>query len=155
VLSLLRLLPCLRALLAAGICFLPLAASADTRLHVEFTDQGDCRVTTTGPAGRSAVRYPRQSAEWRCAVTTVRDAGPVDLEVAAPSGAERPSSSFPQLSWSDEGGRWIGRARLPSAPSFVRLAPAGTSRERWLDASVLAAAAVAMLWSLAVARGRA
>jgi hypothetical protein len=131
------------------------ALHADTRLRVEFTDQGDCSVTTSGPTGRSAVRYPPHSADWRCAVTTVRDAGPIDLEVVAPPGVERPSSSFPQLSWRDEDGRWIGRSRLPAPPSFVRLTPAGSSRERWLDASLVAAAAVAMLWSLAVARGRA
>ncbi|MGH9332116.1 MAG: hypothetical protein ACRD09_16865 [Vicinamibacterales bacterium] len=49
----------------------------------------------------------------------------------------------------------MGRARLSSPPSFVRLVPAGSARERWLDVSVLAAAAVATLWSLVVARGRA
>jgi hypothetical protein len=129
--------------------------TADTRLRVEFTDKGDCSVVTSGPTGRSAVRYPRQSAEWRCAVTSVRDAGVVDLEVVAPPGAGRPASSFPQLQWIEENGRWTGRSRVPSPPAFVRLVPAGSARERWLDASVLAAAAIATIWSLAFARGRA
>ncbi|MGH9315188.1 MAG: hypothetical protein ACRD1S_18540 [Vicinamibacterales bacterium] len=88
-------------------------------------------------------------------MTTVGGAGAVDLEVVTPPGAERPASSFPQLAWSQENGRWVGRARLSSPPSFVRLVPAGSARERWLDVSVLAAAAVATLWSLVVARGRA
>jgi hypothetical protein len=122
---------------------------------VEFTDKGDCSVVTVGAIGRSAVRYPRQSAEWRCAVTLVGGAGAVELEVVAPPGAGRPASSFPQLKWTEEDGRWEGRARLPSPPSFVRLVPAGSARERWLDVSVLAAAAIATIWSLAFARRRA
>jgi len=142
---------CLRVLLTLLLSFAPAIVGADTRLRVEFTDTGDCSVTTSGPSGRSHVRYPRQMADWRCAVTTVRDTGPVDLEVVAPPGAERPAASFPQLAWSEENGRWVGRARLPSLPSFVRLVPAGSARERWLDVSVLAAAAVATLWSLVVA----
>lgn len=144
----------LRVLLILVFTFAPLIALADTRLRVEFTDTGDCSVVTTGPVGRSAVRYPRQSAEWRCAVTSVGDAGPVDLEVVAPPGAGRPASSFPQLTWTEEDSRWMGRARVPSPPAFVRLVPAGSARERWLDASVLVAAAVATIWSLAFARGR-
>lgn len=94
-------------------------------------------------------------AEWRCAVTSVGGAGAVELEVVAPPGAERPASSFPQLKWTEGDGRWEGRARLPSPPSFVRLVPAGSARERWLDVSVLAAAAIATIWSLAFARRRA
>jgi len=133
----------------------PVVAIADTRLRVEFTDTGDCSVVTVGATGRSAVRYPRQSAEWRCAVTSVDGAGAVELEVVAPPGAARPASSFPQLKWTEVKGRWEGRARLPAPPSFVRLVPAGSARERWLDASVLAAAAIATIWSLAFARGRA
>jgi hypothetical protein len=129
--------------------------SAETRLRVEFTDQGDCSVTTSGPMGRSAVRYPRQSADWRCAVTSVSGAGAVALEVVAPPGADRPAVSFPQLMWREEGGRWVGRNELPALPAFVRLVPAGSAHERWLDITVLAAAAAATLWSLAVARGRA
>jgi hypothetical protein len=150
----LRALPGLRVLLTLGICLLALTVSADTRLRVELTDTGDCSVTTNGPSGRSHVRYPRSTADWRCAVTTVADAGVVELEVVAPPGADRPASSFPQLAWHEEAGRWIGRARLPSPPAFVRLAPSG-SRERWLDGAALAAAALATLWSLGVARGRA
>jgi hypothetical protein len=135
------------------LALMPVAAGAETRLRVEFTDKGDCSVVTTGPIGRSAVRYPRQSAEFRCAVTSVGDAGAVDLEVVAPPGAGRPASSFPQLTWTAENGRWTGRARVPSPPAFVRLVPSGSARERWLDVSVLVAAAAATLWSLAFARG--
>jgi hypothetical protein len=131
----------------------PAFVFADTRLRVEFTDKGDCSVVTAGPSGRSAVRYPRQSAEFRCAVTSVGDPGAVDLEVVAPPGAGRPASSFPQLTWTEENGRWTGRARVPSPPAFVRLVPFGSARERWLDATVLVAAAAATLWSLAFARG--
>jgi hypothetical protein len=131
------------------------SVTADTRLRVEFTDTGDCSVVTSGPTGRSAVRYPRQLAEWRCAVTTVGDAGAVDLEVVAPPGVARPASSFPQLTWTEENGRWMGRAHLPSPPAFVRVVPSGSARERWLDASVLLAAAAATIWSLAFARRRA
>jgi hypothetical protein len=90
----------------------------------------------------------------RCAVTAVGGSEPVDLEIVAPPGAGRPASSFPRASWSEEQGRWIGRARLPSPPSFVRIVPSGSSRETWLDIAVLAAAAVAMMWSLTIA-GRA
>jgi hypothetical protein len=128
--------------------------TADTRLRVELTDRDDCVVTTNGPSGRSHVRYPRHVAEWRCAVTTVRDAGVVDLEVVAPPGAGRPASSFPQLTWREETARWVGRARLPAAPAFVRIVQAGGTRERWLDLAVAAAALAAALWSLAVARGQ-
>jgi hypothetical protein len=145
----------LTLLLTVFFAFAPVVATADTRLRVEFTDKGDCSVVTTGPVGRSAVRYPRQSAEWRCAVTSVGDAGAVDLEVVAPPGAGRPASSFPQLRWTEDNGRWMGRARVPSPPAFVRLVPAGSARERWLDVSVLLAAAAATIWSLAFARGRA
>jgi hypothetical protein len=127
---------------------------ADTRLRVELTDQGDCSVTTNSAAGRSHVRYPRQRADWRCAVTAVGGSEPVDLEIVAPPGAGRPASSFPRATWSEEQGRWIGRARLPSPPSFVRIVPSGSSREAWLDIAVLAAAAAAMMWSLSIA-GRA
>jgi hypothetical protein len=143
--------------IALTLCFgvIPEPATADTRLRVEFTDKGDCSVVTVGATGRSAVRYPRQAAEWRCAVTSVGGVGAVELEVVAPPGAERPASSFPQLKWTEVNGRWEGRARLPAPPSFVRLVPAGSARERWLDVSVLAAAAVATIWSLAFARGRA
>jgi hypothetical protein len=137
------------------LILLSASLAADTRLRVEFTEKGDCSVITMGPTGRSSVRYPRLSADWRCAVTSVGDAAAVDLEVVAPAGGERPASSFPQLAWTEENGRWVGRAPLPSPPSFVRLVPAGSARERWLDASVLAAAAAATLWALAVARGRA
>jgi hypothetical protein len=151
----LRALPCLRVLLTLLLALVPVVGSADTRLRVEFTDKGDCSVVTIGSIGRSAVRYPRQSAEWRCAVTSVGDAGAVDLEVVAPPGAGRPASSFPQLKWMEENGRQVGRARMPSPPAFVRLVPAGSTRERWLDASVLLAAVAAILSSLAFARGRA
>jgi hypothetical protein len=146
---------CNAGILTLVLALAPVVATADSRLRVEFTDTGDCSVVTTGPVGRSAVRYPRQSAEWRCAVTSVGDAGAVDLEVVAPPGAGRPASSFPQLTWAEENGRWIGRSRVPSPPAFVRLVPAGSGRERWLDLSVLVAAAAATLWSLAFARGRA
>jgi len=99
------------------------------------------------------VRYPRQTADWRCAVPGLGSADRVDLEVVAPAGAERPASSFPQLAWQHDAGRWVGRARLPAAPAFVRLVPGGSRRERWLDLIVAAAAVAAALWSLAVARG--
>jgi hypothetical protein len=127
---------------------------AQTRLRVELTDQGDCSVTTNSAAGRSHVRYPRQRADWRCAVTAVGGSEAVDLEIVAPPGAGRPAASFPRATWSEEQGRWIGRARLPSPPSVVRIVPSGSSREAWLDVAVLAAAAAAMMWSLAIA-GRA
>ena len=145
----------LRVLLTLCLAFAPVIVGAETRLRVEFTDEGDCSVVTVGATGRSAVRYPRQSAEWRCAVTSVGGAGAIDLEVVAPPGTGRPASSFPQLKWTEDNGRWEGRARLPSPPSFVRLVPAGSARERWLDVSVLAAAAIATIWSLAFARRRA
>jgi hypothetical protein len=127
--------------------------AADTRLRVEFTERGDCVVTTNGPSGRSHVRYPRHVDDWRCAVTTVRDAGIVDLDVVAPPATRRPASTFPQLTWREEAGRWVGRARLPAAPAFVRIVPEGGG-ERWLDVAVAAAAIAAGLWSLAAARGR-
>jgi hypothetical protein len=97
------------------------------------------------------VRYPRHTSEWRCAVTTVGEGGAIDLEVVAPPAIGRPSSSFPQMTWRQESGRWVARAKLPAAPSFVRLVPAGSTRERWLDAAVLLAAAVAMIVSLVIA----
>jgi hypothetical protein len=150
----LRALLCLRVLLTLFFALTPIVTVAETRLRVEFTDTGDCSVVTSGPTGRSAVRYPRQLAEWRCAVTTVGDAGAVDLEVVAPPGAARPASSFPQLTWTEENGRWMGRTQLPSPPAFVRVVPSGSARERWLDASVLLAAAAATIWSLAFARRR-
>jgi hypothetical protein len=151
----LRALLGLRVLLTLFLTLAPAMVLAETRLRVEFTDQGDCSVTTSGPMGRSAVRYARQSADWRCAVTSVGGAGAVALEVVAPPGADRPAVSFPQLMWREEGGRWVGRNELPALPAFVRLVPAGSAHERWLDITVLAAAAAATLWSLAVARGRA
>lgn len=126
---------------------------ADTRVRVEFTDRGECSVTANGPASRSHVRYPRVTPEWRCAVPGLRDAGSVDLEVLAPPGADRPAASFPRLRWEPHGDRWVGRARLPSAPAFVRLAPAGSRGSRWLDLSVVLAAAAAIVWSLAIGRG--
>jgi hypothetical protein len=137
-----------------AILLTPVHLSADTRLRVELTDRGDCSVTTNSAAGRSHVRYPRQRADWRCAVTAVGGSEPIDLEIVAPPGAGRPASSFPRATWTEEQGRWIGRARLPSPPSFVRLVPSGSSREAWLDVAVLAAAAAAMMWSLSIA-GRA
>jgi hypothetical protein len=138
----------------AAILLTPVYLNAQTRLRVELTDQGDCSVTTNSAAGRSHVRYPRQRADWRCAVTAVDGSDPVELEIVAPPGSGRPASSFPRATWTEERGRWIGRARLPSPPSFVRVVPSASSREAWLDVAVLAAAAAAMLWSLSIA-GRA
>lgn len=148
--------PLVRSVLVSAVAALASVgvATGDTRVRVELTDRGDCSVTTNGPGGRSHVRYPRHLADWRCAVTTVHDMGAVDLEVVAPPGADRPASSFPQLAWREEGGRWVGRGRMPAPPAFVRLVPAGAARERWLDLTVAAAAIAAALWALAVARGQ-
>jgi len=129
-------------------------ARAQTSIRVEFTAAGECAVTTGGPSGRANVRYPRRTPELRCVVPSPREPGEVDLEVVLPPGAARPSGEFPRLAWSERDGRWVGAARLPAPPGFVRVPDADAGRRaRTLDLLVIAGAVLGALW--AVAKGRA
>lgn len=130
-------------------------AAAEVRLSVEFTEAGECLVSGAGGGYRSTLKYPRRTAEMRCAVPAAPGAEPVVLEVRLPPGLARPSGEFPQLAWAERDGRWVGTARLPGPPAFVRVTgPSGRGAwlERVLDALVVVATAVAILWSLI--RGR-
>lgn len=130
------------------------SARAQTSIRVEFTAAGECAVTTGGPSGRANVKYPRRTPELRCVVPSTRAPGVVDLEVVLPPGAARPSGEFPRLAWSERDGRWVGVARLPAPPGFVRVPDAGAGlRTPLLDLLVIAGAVLGALW--AVGRGRA
>jgi hypothetical protein len=131
---------------------------SQTRVRVEFSPNGDCIVTASGPHGRANVTYPRRTAELRCAVPALSQTpGPegVMLEVALPPGLGRPSGEFPRLEWRERDGRWVGAAALDGSPAFVRIPPPsgpGRSRGRMLDVIMLAATVLAVAWS--VVRGR-
>ena len=132
-------------------------AVAETRIHVEFTPDDDCVVSTTAGSSRASVTYPRRTTEMRCAVPALAEAtgGEVDLEVVLAPGQGRPVDSFPRLAWSERDGRWVGTGRLDGAPAFVRIAP-DWGLHRWrtraLDLTVLMATLTAIVWS--IVRGR-
>lgn len=129
----------------------PAAADALVTLRVEFTEAGDCLISGAGAASRSHLRYPRRSSDLRCTIPAPAGSQAVSLEVVLPGATPRPSGEFPRLAWRAEGGRWIGTAELPATPAFVRV-PAPGSHEsalaRLLDLLVVAAAALAIGWSL-------
>lgn len=152
------------AILQSAIPVLPLlllfssAVPAQTRLRVEFKPDDECAVSTTAGNGRASVTYPRRTTEMRCVVPSLAQApaGDVELEVVLLPGQGRPVDSFPRLDWAERDGRWIGTGRLDGVPAFVRIAP-DWGLQRWrtlaLDVTVVAATALAILWS--VVRGRA
>jgi len=130
-------------------------ARTQTTVRVEFTSSGECAVAAQGPTGRASFKSPLRSAELKCLIVLPRDAGAVDLQVWMPPGSARPAGAFPNLRWSERDGRWVGTARLPSAPAFVRVPEPGRGawRERALDLLVLAGALLGAVW--AVRKGRA
>jgi len=132
-------------------------AFAETRIRVEFKPDDECAVSTTAANGRASVTYPRRTTEMRCAVPSFAQApaGDVELEVVLLPGQGRPVDAFPRLDWAERDGRWVGTGRLDGVPAFVRIAP-DWGPQRWrtlaLDVTVVAATALAILWS--IIRGR-
>ena len=139
----------------AGGLGLVAEATAQTRVRVEFTSEGDCRVSSTGPGFRGNVTYPRRTDARRCAIPAGARGEPVVLEVVLPAGTPRPAGEFPRMSWREVDGGWIGTAHLLAPPAFVRI-PEGDDPSarlaRVLDVAALVAAAIAILWSLAHGR---
>ena len=136
----------------------PSSVAAQTRIRVEFKPDDECAVSTTAENGRASVTYPRRTTEMRCVVPSLAQApaGDVELEVVLLPGRGRPVDAFPRLDWAERDGRWIGTGRLDGVPAFVRIAP-DWGFQRWrsvaLDVTVVAATALAILWS--IVRGRA
>jgi hypothetical protein len=135
-------------------------AAAQVSVRVEFAPGGECRVEVGGASGRARVNYPRRTAELRCAVPAL--AGPVgpdgvEVTVLLPPGWRRPSGEFPRMQWTLAEGRWVGRARVPATPAFVRIPPGGAwagLRARALDVAVVAAALLAVVWAVVRERVR-
>jgi len=128
------------------------------RIRVEFRPNDECAVSTTAGNSRASVTYPRRTTEMRCVVPSLAQApaGDVELEVVLLPGQGRRST----------------RSRGSTGPSATAAgsAPAGWTAcrpscgfapdwgfQRWrsvaLDVTVVAATALAILWS--IVRGRA
>jgi len=145
----------LLALLSSSLFASP-PAWAQTQLRVEFTTPGECLVTTAGSVARVAVRVGPSPAERRCPIPPLAKPDAVTLDVVLPRAERRPGDEFPRLAWTERDGRWVGTARLPAPPAFVRLTrDTGGAIEgpRRLDFLTILAALAAGLW--AVRKGRA
>jgi hypothetical protein len=137
---------------------LSFAAAADERvtMRVEFLANGQCMSSMTGSdfpgASLSAAQAPiALRSEYRCPVSWRSHGQAVTLTVLLPAGEAPAGADFPRLMWITENGRWVGAAKLPSGPAFVRVARAGSpavTRARLLDCTALIATAIAIVWTI-------
>lgn len=132
------------------------AAGAPLDLRVTFAGDGTCRILVDGDAVSSPRSpIPVRDDVLRCALPRLAPGRAVGLVVTLPPAFEPADSSFPNLAWSRTGAAVTGAATVPAAPALVYVPREGsaTARDaRWLDALVLAAAALGVV--LAVAWGR-
>jgi hypothetical protein len=139
-----RLLSAAALLLCAGVTVL---AQPRTTISLDVLSDGTCSIAVHGAGGRSEISYlPRTPG--RCAIPSIRNPGPVALEVRLAPGASIPATSVPDLRWSLVDGRPRGVAELAAAPEFVDVMPAGRNSGRMMAAILFAAALAAAVWAL-------
>ncbi len=142
-----RFLTLTQALALTLVFSATLLAQSRTTIALDILSDGTCSIAVRGDGGRSEMSYmPR--APGRCAIPSIRDQGPVDLEVRLAAGASIPPASVPDLRWSTDAGRPRGVAQLSAPPEFVDVMPARRNSRRATALILFAAAAAAAVWAL-------
>lgn len=142
---------CLAAAPVAGT-----AAGAPIDLRVVFASDGACRIVADGETLTSPPSpIPAHVDVLRCTLPPLATGRAVALVVTLPAAFEPADTSFPNLAWSRTSVDLVGATSVPSAPAFVYVPREGSAAARdarWLDAIVLAAAALGVILTIAWGR---
>src|SRR4051812_9686339 len=103
------------------------AAVSDSRraeLSVEFRADGQCAVTAGGEGLHADMTYTppassRASGEFRCAVPPLPSGRAVNVRVQLAPGARPAGAGMPPLSWTEQGGRWLGTGTYDAIPDVI------------------------------------
>jgi hypothetical protein len=116
---------------------------------IELLPDGRCKVSSVGEGFRSNATYKPQGSvdgERRCAMPPVRKPLAVSLTVLLADGAPTPGKSAPALQWRQQGGRWIGSARLTAWPDAIVVSDYRPTWLFWAPTGAAALLAVMALW---------